>query len=220
MTDTAFLVTLALALIVATIGAAIAVRLGQSAILGYVAAGVLIGPYTAGPIADASTVAALADVGLVFLLFAVGLELSIRDLLRVRRIAFVGGLVQVAASVGLGYVGRAGARIHAHRGAVLRCLHQPVLEHGNRQNPCRARRARLATRSHCPWLDRAPGPLDRRPRRATDGAFAGWRPDARCGHCLGQGRCCSWRPAARRPFRPAAARSSASLCCAAARCSY
>ena len=42
MTDTAFLVTLALALIAATIGAAIAVRLGQSAILGYVAAGVII----------------------------------------------------------------------------------------------------------------------------------------------------------------------------------
>ena len=104
MTDTGFLVTLALALIAATIGAAIAVRLGQSAILGYVAAGVLIGPYTAGPIADAHTVAALADVGLVFLLFAVGLELSIRDLIRVRRIAFVGGAVQVAASVALGYV--------------------------------------------------------------------------------------------------------------------
>src|SRR6478735_4209376 len=104
MTDTAFLVTVALALIVATIGAAIAVRLGQSAILGYVAAGVLIGPYTAGPIADAHTVAALADVGLVFLLFAVGLELSIRDLLRVRRIAVVGGVIQVVASVALGYV--------------------------------------------------------------------------------------------------------------------
>jgi monovalent cation:H+ antiporter-2, CPA2 family len=104
MTDTGFLVTLALALLAATIGAVIAVRLGQSAILGYVAAGVLIGPYTAGPIADAHTVAALADVGLVFLLFAVGLELSIRDLVRVRRIALVGGLVQVAASVALGYV--------------------------------------------------------------------------------------------------------------------
>jgi CPA2 family monovalent cation:H+ antiporter-2 len=103
MTDTAFLVTLALALIVAAIGAAVSVRLGQSAILGYVAAGVIIGPYTAGPIADAHTVAALADVGLVFLLFAVGLELSIRDLIRVRRVAVVGGILQVAASVALGY---------------------------------------------------------------------------------------------------------------------
>jgi CPA2 family monovalent cation:H+ antiporter-2 len=104
MTDTAFLVTLALALIVAAIGAGIAVRLGQSAILGYVAAGVIIGPYTAGPSADQHTVAALADVGLVFLLFAVGLELSIRDLIRVRRVAIGGGIVQVVASVAFGYI--------------------------------------------------------------------------------------------------------------------
>src|SRR3954465_6843295 len=104
MTDTGFLVTLALALIVAAVGAAIAVRLGQSAILGYVAAGVLIGPYTSGPSADPETVAALADVGLVFLLFAVGLELSVRDLLRVRRVAIGGGILQVVASVALGFL--------------------------------------------------------------------------------------------------------------------
>lgn len=104
MTDTGLLVTLALALIAATIGAAVAVRLGQSAILGYVVAGVLIGPYTAGPVAQPETVAALADVGLVFLLFAIGLQLSIRDLTRVGRVAVIGGSLQVIALVGIGYV--------------------------------------------------------------------------------------------------------------------
>jgi len=104
MTDTGFLVTLALALIVATIGAAIAVRLGQSPILGYVAAGVLIGPYTAGPVAQAQTVAALADVGLVFLLFAIGLQLSIRDLVRVGKVAIVGGTLQVVGMIVIGYL--------------------------------------------------------------------------------------------------------------------
>lgn len=103
MTDTGLLVTLALALLAATIGAAVAVRLGQSAILGYVIAGVLIGPYTAGPVAQPETVAALADVGLVFLLFAIGLQLSIGDLIRVGRVAVVGGAVQVAALVGAGF---------------------------------------------------------------------------------------------------------------------
>jgi len=103
MTDTGFLVTLALALIAATIGAAIAVRLGQSAILGYVAAGILIGPYT-GRLVEQETVAALADVGVVFLLFAVGLELSVRDLLRVRRIALLGGSIQVAGMILIGYL--------------------------------------------------------------------------------------------------------------------
>jgi CPA2 family monovalent cation:H+ antiporter-2 len=104
MTDTGFLVTLALALIAAAIGAAIAVRLGQSAILGYVVAGILIGPYTAGRLVEQETVAALADVGVVFLLFAVGLELSVRDLLRVRRIALLGGSIQVAGIIVIGYL--------------------------------------------------------------------------------------------------------------------
>jgi len=104
MTDTGFIVTVALALVAAAIGAAIAVRLGQSAILGYVAAGVLIGPYTVGPTAEPETVAALADVGLVFLLFAVGLELSISDLLRVRRVAIIGGTIQVVALVVIGFL--------------------------------------------------------------------------------------------------------------------
>lgn len=104
MTDTGIFVTLALALVAATIGAAIAVRLGQSAILGYVVAGLIIGPYTAGPVAEPETVEALADIGLVFLLFAVGLELSVRDLLRVGRVAIVGGTLQVVTLVALGYV--------------------------------------------------------------------------------------------------------------------
>ncbi len=103
MTDTGLLVTLALALIAATIGAAVAVRLGQSAILGYVVAGVLIGPYTAGPVAEPETVAALADIGLVFLMFAIGLELSIGDLVRGGRVAVVGGTIQVLALVAIGY---------------------------------------------------------------------------------------------------------------------
>ena len=104
MPDTGILVTLALALIAATVGGAIAVRLGQSPILGYVIAGLIIGPYTAGPVAEPETIAALADIGLVFLLFAVGLELSFRDLLRVGKVAVVGGSVQVLAMVVIGYL--------------------------------------------------------------------------------------------------------------------
>ena len=55
MTDTGFLVTLALALVAAAIGAAIAVRLGQSAILGYVAAGlqdVAAARFAVGPMSE------------------------------------------------------------------------------------------------------------------------------------------------------------------------
>ena len=54
--------------------------------------------------AEPETVAALADVGLVFLLFAVGLQLSVGELLRVGKVAIVGGTVQVVAMVVIGYL--------------------------------------------------------------------------------------------------------------------
>lgn len=103
MPDTGLLVNLALVLIAATIGGAVAVRLGQSAIFGYIVVGVLIGPYTPGPVGEPGTVAALADIGLIFLLFAIGLQLSLGDLLRVGRVAVLGGSAQVLALIAIGY---------------------------------------------------------------------------------------------------------------------
>lgn len=104
MTDAGLLVNLALVLVAAAVGGAIAVRLGQSAIVGYLAAGVIVGPYTPGPVGEAETVGALADIGVIFLLFAVGLELSMRDMLRVGRVAVVGASLQVVAMIAIGYV--------------------------------------------------------------------------------------------------------------------
>jgi CPA2 family monovalent cation:H+ antiporter-2 len=96
-------VNLVAALAVAFVGAAIAVWLGQSALIGYIIAGVAIGPYTPGFVADQHAVAALADIGIVFLLFAVGLHLSLRDLLRTGPVSIVGGLVQIVLILGAGY---------------------------------------------------------------------------------------------------------------------
>lgn len=104
MPETGLLVNLALALIGAAVGGAVAVRLGQSPILGYVVAGVLLGPYTAGLTIDPEQVGALADVGLAFLLFAVGLQLSLRELLRVGPVALIGSTVQVGVLIAIGYV--------------------------------------------------------------------------------------------------------------------
>jgi len=103
MPDTGLLVNLALVLVAAAVGGAIAVRLGQSAIVGYIAAGVLIGPYTPGPVGEEQAVGALADIGVIFLLFAIGLQLSLRDLLRVGRVAIVGGTIQILALIAIGY---------------------------------------------------------------------------------------------------------------------
>jgi CPA2 family monovalent cation:H+ antiporter-2 len=99
---------LALALMAALVGAIIALRLRQSAVVGYIAAGVVIGPFTPGFVADPHAVEELADLGLVFLLFTIGAELSLRDLVRAGRVALLGGSIQVLLTIGIGYlVGRA-----------------------------------------------------------------------------------------------------------------
>ncbi|MPZ99840.1 MAG: sodium:proton antiporter [Dehalococcoidia bacterium] len=100
--NTTLLVNLVFAFAVAGTGAAIAALLRQSVILGYIVAGVLLGPYTPGYVADSGTVDALAEVGIILLLFSVGIQLSLRDLARVGRIAVFGGLSQVIVSIALG----------------------------------------------------------------------------------------------------------------------
>ncbi len=103
MGDTGLLVTLVFALGVAVVGAVLAARLGQSVILGYLLAGVVIGPYTPGFVGNAAAVKGLADIGIILLMFTIGVHLSVRDLLRVGRVAIVGGSAQVVATLGIGY---------------------------------------------------------------------------------------------------------------------
>jgi monovalent cation:H+ antiporter-2, CPA2 family len=75
----------------------IAARLARLPLLvGYVAAGVLIGPYTAGPrVVQVHDIELLAEIGVALLLFSLGLEMSFRDLQPVRRIALIGGPIQI-----------------------------------------------------------------------------------------------------------------------------
>jgi monovalent cation:H+ antiporter-2, CPA2 family len=103
MDDSAFLATLAFALIAALIGAIIAVRLRQSAILGYILGGIVIGPYTPGFVGDVFAVEQLANVGVILLMFTIGVQISLRELLGVGRVAILGGSLQVALLIGLGY---------------------------------------------------------------------------------------------------------------------
>jgi CPA2 family monovalent cation:H+ antiporter-2 len=99
---------LVLALCAAFAGGWIAQRLGLPVLLGYILAGVLIGPNTPGFVADRDRVETLANLGVAFLMFALGVEFSLGELRRVRRIAIVGGALQIPASIALGaLVGRA-----------------------------------------------------------------------------------------------------------------
>jgi len=72
-------------------------------LVGYVAAGVVIGPYTAGPtVVQIHDIELLAEIGVALLLFSLGLEISFRDLKPVRRIALIGGPIQILLTAGGG----------------------------------------------------------------------------------------------------------------------
>lgn len=94
--------TLALALGVALLLGVLAARLKLPALVGYLLAGIVIGPYTPGFIADVSIAMQLAEVGVMLLMFGVGLHFSLDDLLRVRKIALPGAVLQIGVATGLG----------------------------------------------------------------------------------------------------------------------
>ena len=78
-------------------------RLKLSPLVGYLVAGVVVGPHTAGFVADTELAPQLAEVGVILLMFGVGLHFSLADLMKVRKIAIPGALVQIAAATVLGW---------------------------------------------------------------------------------------------------------------------
>jgi CPA2 family monovalent cation:H+ antiporter-2 len=84
-------------IVLAGLAGAVAARLLRLPLLvGYIAAGVLVGPNTAGPqVSSIRDIELLAEIGVALLLFSLGLEISIRDMLAVRRIALIGGPIQI-----------------------------------------------------------------------------------------------------------------------------
>jgi len=103
MGESILLVNLVIALLAGLVGAIIAVRLGQSIILGFIVAGIFIGPFTPGIKGDLAIVEALAEIGIILLLFAIGVQFSLSDLLRAGRVAVLGSTTQVLLTLGLGY---------------------------------------------------------------------------------------------------------------------
>src|SRR5260370_16574244 len=93
---------LAYVFVAAVVGGALARLARQPLILGYVAAGILVGPLTPGPaVSDVHGFELMAEVGVVLLMFSIGIELSLKDLLAIRRLALVGVPLGLAAFIGL-----------------------------------------------------------------------------------------------------------------------
>jgi len=94
---------LAYVFVAAVLGAILARLARQPLILGYVMAGVLISPLTPGPaVSDPHSFETFAEIGVILLMFSIGIEFSLRDLLRVKWVAILGGPLGILLSVALG----------------------------------------------------------------------------------------------------------------------
>ena len=78
-------------------------RLKLSPLVGYLLAGVAVGPFTPGFVADQELAPQLAEIGVILLMFGVGLHFSPQDLMRVRKVAVPGAIVQITAATVLGW---------------------------------------------------------------------------------------------------------------------
>jgi CPA2 family monovalent cation:H+ antiporter-2 len=100
--DPVFFRDLAYILVAAVVGGGLAWRAGQPLILGYVLGGLLISPLTPGPaVTDAHRFELFAEIGVILLMFSIGIELSLRDLLRVKWVAMVGAPLGMVLSISL-----------------------------------------------------------------------------------------------------------------------
>ncbi|MCO5295922.1 MAG: cation:proton antiporter [Fimbriimonadaceae bacterium] len=95
MTGWGLLLDLVATLAAAFLLGALMERFRQSAVLGYIAAGVVLGPGVAGVVRESGAVHSLAEIGVALLLFSIGLEFSWKGMLKMGRIALVGGSIQI-----------------------------------------------------------------------------------------------------------------------------
>lgn len=72
--------------------------------VGYLMTGIIAGPHLLSLVQGEHEIEILAEIGVVLLLFTIGMEFSLKHLLRIRRIVFFGGLLQVMITAGVFYV--------------------------------------------------------------------------------------------------------------------
>lgn len=99
----AFLFSLIIIYISARLLGELAVRIGQSSVLGELLAGVLVGPSLLGLVHQTETLTLLGEIGVMLLLFEVGLESDLQSFLRVGPSAAIVALIGVAVPFALGY---------------------------------------------------------------------------------------------------------------------
>ena len=68
-------------------------------ILGFLITGVIIGPFGFRLIGAVEEIEIIAEIGVILLLFVIGMELSLKQLVTMRKTVLIGGFIQVGVSV-------------------------------------------------------------------------------------------------------------------------
>ena len=69
-------------------------------VVGYLLTGIIAGPHLLSLVSERHQIEIIAEIGVVLLLFTIGMEFSLKHLLRIRRIVFLGGLFQASVTAG------------------------------------------------------------------------------------------------------------------------
>ena len=96
------ILNIAIALGAALAGGLTARFFKQSTIIGYLLAGVIIGPHSLGLIQESDEIRVLATIGVVLLLFTLGVKFSLREIMRIKKVAIGGGILQLLVTTALG----------------------------------------------------------------------------------------------------------------------
>ncbi|MBN2861541.1 MAG: cation:proton antiporter, partial [Bacteroidales bacterium] len=79
-------------------------RMKIPTVVGYLLTGIIAGPYLLSLVKTTHQIELIAEIGVVLLLFTIGLEFSLSHLLKIRRIVFLGGLLQVSITAGVFFI--------------------------------------------------------------------------------------------------------------------
>lgn len=70
-------------------------------VMGYLLTGIIAGPHLLSLVSAGHQIELIAEIGVVLLLFTIGMEFSLKHLLKIRRIVFFGGFLQVSVTAGV-----------------------------------------------------------------------------------------------------------------------
>ncbi len=94
---------LALLLIIAAVGGAVAMRLRQPVLIAYIVVGIVVGPAVLGIVSAHDQIDLLAQMGIAVLLFLVGLKLDLAHVRHIGPVALATGLGQLGFTIAVGF---------------------------------------------------------------------------------------------------------------------